>query len=109
MVGYYAGAALGRVPVNPWISKPPLVNPLISRACTKEPLKFKIVCDSLDVVNPLIEIPNAAPAMLSNHQKVVGHVPTCPTYGNTPVYLFIHLSKRNYLDLVLFLCFRMDA
>ena len=37
------------------------MNPLISRACAKEPLKFKIKCDSLEVVNPLIEISNAVP------------------------------------------------
>ena len=49
-----AGAALGRVPRVP-------VNAWISRACTKEPLNNKIKCDSLEVVNPLIEIPNAAP------------------------------------------------
>ena len=49
-----AGAELGRVPRAP-------VNPWISRACAKELLKFMIKCDSLEVVNLLIEIPNAAP------------------------------------------------
>ena len=39
-----------------------LLNPLVFKDCTKEPLKFKIKCDFLEVVNPLIEIPNAAPA-----------------------------------------------
>ena len=41
------------------------MNPWISRACTKEPLKFKIKCDSLEVVNLLIEIPNVAPVFRS--------------------------------------------
>ena len=27
--------------------------------------------------------------MLSNHQKVVGHVPTGPTYGDTPVCILV--------------------
>ena len=41
---WLTGAALGRVPVNPWIS----------RSCTKGLLKFKIKCDSLEVVKPWI-------------------------------------------------------
>ena len=41
------------------------MNPLISRACTKGHLKFNIKCDSLEVVNPLIEIPNAAPVKMA--------------------------------------------
>ena len=36
------------------------MNPKISRACAKE---LKIKYDSLEAVNPLIEIPNAAPVL----------------------------------------------
>ena len=37
------------------------MNPWNSRACTKKLLRFKVKCDSLEVVNPLIEILNVAP------------------------------------------------
>ena len=33
--------------------------------------------------------------MLSNHQKVVGHMPPGPTYGDTPESLFKYFSLSN--------------
>ena len=61
-----SGATLGRVPRVP-------VNPLISRTFASEPMgfkelfKFKIKCDYLEVVNPLVAIPNAAPELTSQN------------------------------------------
>ena len=53
-VGVVSGTALGWVP---WVP----VNPWISRIFAEEPMKFDIKSDPSRIVNPWIEISNAAP------------------------------------------------